>query len=60
MSKKVMKLMDDQTNRMECKVCGSVHYPMIRPRSGGRFVRGAWQCVNGCNLPEAGAERKAA
>jgi hypothetical protein len=52
MSKKVMKLLDRYTGRMECKVCGREHYANIRPRSGGRYYRGSWQCLNGCKLPE--------
>ena len=29
MATKVMKLVDPYTNKMECKVCGSVHYASI-------------------------------
>ena len=49
MSKKVMRLIDPQTGRMECKVCGSVHYPLMK--GGGRFPRGSWQCLNRCKPP---------
>ena len=56
MSKKVMKLTCSYTNQMECRVCGSVHYAMIRPHSGGRFYRGAWQCINGCRIPDQPAD----
>jgi hypothetical protein len=41
---KVMKLIDPYTGEMECKVCGSTHFANIKPRSGGRFYRGSWQC----------------
>jgi hypothetical protein len=47
-----MKLIDPYTGEMECKVCGSTHFANIKPRSGGRFYRGSWQCVYGCELPE--------
>jgi hypothetical protein len=49
---KVMKLLDPGTGLMECKVCGARHLASIRPDSGGRYYRGAWQCQNGCKLPE--------
>lgn len=49
---KVMKLIDAGTGEMECKVCGSSHWANIKPRSGGRYYQGSWQCVNGCKLPE--------
>jgi hypothetical protein len=62
MAKKVMRLVDPFTNRMECRVCGGEHWAMIKPQSNGRFRRGAWQCSNGCKLPEetAGAENRGA
>lgn len=50
MSKKIMKLVDDRTGRMQCKVCGSEHQANTKP--GGGFYRGSWQCVNECKLPE--------
>jgi hypothetical protein len=37
---KVMKLVYPYTGRMICQVCGSEHYPSIKPQSGGRFYRG--------------------
>jgi hypothetical protein len=45
---KLMELVDPQTGRMVCPVCGSEHYAAIKPQSGGHFYGGAWQCVNGC------------
>ena len=51
MSKKVMKLIDAETGKMECKVCGSIHLANVKPGSGGKFYRGAWQCPQGCRLP---------
>lgn len=50
MSKKVMKLVNEYTGEMECKVCGSHHLANIKPQSNGHFYRGAWQCVQGCKL----------
>lgn len=50
MTKKVMKLLDDRTGLMECRVCGARHAANIRPLSNGKFYRGAWQCQNGCKL----------
>ena len=50
MVRKAMKLLDPSTGLMQCRVCGSVHWAMVRP--GGHFYRGSWQCINGCKLPE--------
>jgi len=51
MSKKVMRLLNRSTGLMECKVCGKCHFAMLQ--SGGRYVRGSWQCQNHCRLDEA-------
>lgn len=51
---KVMRLFDLNTGLMECKVCGARHLASIRPNSGGRYYRGAWQCQNGCKLRKGG------
>jgi hypothetical protein len=45
-----MRLINEYTGEMQCKVCGAQHFASIRPGSGGLFYRGAWQCVNGCKL----------
>lgn len=50
MAKKVMRLIDPGTGRMECRVCGAEHHANIRPLSGGNYYRGSWQCANGCKL----------
>jgi hypothetical protein len=42
--KRPMKLIDPNTGLMECGVCGSRHFANIKPHSGGRFYRAAWQC----------------
>lgn len=42
--KRPMKLIDPHTGLMECAVCGSQHYASIKPRSGGRYHKGSWQC----------------
>ena len=48
---KVMKLLDPDTGRMECQVCGAQHFANTAP--GGRgYYRGSWRCRNGCKLPE--------
>jgi hypothetical protein len=52
MTKKVMKLISPYTGEMECKVCGSVHFANIKPRSNGKYYYGFWQCINKCKLPE--------
>lgn len=49
MSSRVMKLVSDNTSKMECMVCGSDHYASIR--RGGGYCRGAWSCAHGCRLP---------
>ena len=41
-AKRVMRLVDERTGRMECQVCGSVHHANIMPESGGRFHPGSW------------------
>jgi hypothetical protein len=46
-AKKLMRLIDNRTGRMECKVCGAQHWAMTR--RGGGFFRGAWQCLNHCS-----------
>jgi hypothetical protein len=46
--RKVMKLVDPQTGRMVCRVCGAEHWANIKPNSGGHYYRGSWQCVYGC------------
>ena len=48
MKKKVMKLVDPETGKMVCKVCGAIHWASLR--SGGRYYRGSWQCHNKCIL----------
>jgi hypothetical protein len=50
MTKKVMRLLDPSTGLMECKICGTRHIANIKPGSGGKYYRGAWQCQNGCKL----------
>jgi uncharacterized membrane protein YdbT with pleckstrin-like domain len=47
--RKAMRLLNLNTGLMVCKVCGSEHYASIKPDSGGRYYRGVWQCLNGCN-----------
>jgi hypothetical protein len=44
--KRPMKLINAHTGLMECTVCGSRHCANIKPQSGGRFYRGAWQCLS--------------
>ena len=48
-----MQLVDPQTSMMTCMVCGYTHCANIKPASGGRFHRGAWQCANGCQPEDA-------
>jgi hypothetical protein len=50
MTKKAMKL-DRDTGLMECRICGHTHFPMLRKDE--HYVRGAWQCPNGCKLEDA-------
>jgi hypothetical protein len=42
MAKGAMKLVDPYTGKMECRVCGAVHWANLR--GGGLYVRGSWQC----------------
>jgi hypothetical protein len=50
MSKKVMRLLDPSTGLMECKICGRMHF--ANRGRGGYFLRGSWQCLNGCRLED--------
>jgi len=55
MSKKVMRLLDQSTGEMECKVCGQIHFARLQSgleRADGitRYYRGSWQCIHGCRL----------
>ena len=45
MTPKAMKLLNPSSGLMECRVCGSRHYALVK---SGRYRRGAWQCQNGC------------
>jgi hypothetical protein len=51
-TKKIMRLLDPYTGRMECKICGAEHLARIKPNSGGHYYRGSWQCQHGCQLPK--------
>ena len=48
--KQPMELINEYTGLMQCKVCGQQHLADIKPRSNGRYYRGAWQCLNGCKI----------
>jgi hypothetical protein len=48
--KQPMELINEYIGEMKCKVCGAIHLASIKPRSNGRFYRGAWQCQNGCKI----------
>ena len=55
MTKKVMKLVDDRTGEMECRICGTTHFASLQSRYDRadfvtRYYRGSWQCSNGCKL----------
>lgn len=52
MTNKVMKLVEINTGKMKCEVCGYEHYAMIKPDSNGSFYRGSYQCPNGCKTEE--------
>jgi hypothetical protein len=53
-TKRVMKLVDPTTGKMECKVCGSEHYAHRKPGGHGQFYRGSWQCFKGCKIDKDG------
>jgi hypothetical protein len=50
MSKNVMRVLDRALGLMECKVCGRRHFAGLGDSS--HYVRGAWECQNGCELVE--------
>jgi len=47
MSKDVMRLLDRSLGLMECRVCGHRHFLAL---GDDDYVRGAWECQNGCEL----------
>ena len=44
MARGTMKVIDASTGLMECTVCGNRHVANLA--TGGRYQRGAWQCIN--------------
>jgi len=49
MTKKIMKLINERTGEMECKVCLQRHFASVNSNTGFYF-RGYWQCHKGCKL----------
>jgi hypothetical protein len=56
MSKKVMKLIDPYSGRMQCKICGMEHVANLAP--GGFYRRGSWQCIYGCKFEDDSTQPK--
>lgn len=56
MGKGTMKLIDQNTGKMECRVCGRIHFANLQP--GGSYFRGSWQCTHGCTWAEWEAMKK--
>jgi hypothetical protein len=54
MSKTVMRLLDRNLGLMECRVCGHRHFAGLG--DGSHYLRGAWQCQNGCQLKDNRSE----
>ena len=55
MTEKMMKLIDDRSGLMECKICGSRTYASLQSgveRADGvtRYYKGSWQCPKGCKF----------
>lgn len=48
--KQPMRLINEYTGLMQCKICGQQHLADTKPHSNGRFYRGSWQCKNGCKI----------
>ena len=55
--KQPMKLLDESTGLMQCKICGATHFGQIGRthinKLGDRSTKykyGAWQCQNGCKV----------
>ena len=42
----MMKLINRHHATLQCKVCGQITHPSVKP--GGGFYRGSWQYPNGC------------
>jgi len=51
--KRVMKLIDSSNGLMECRICGkrviaNLQSHTERADNKTRYLRGTWQCPNGC------------
>lgn len=53
-NKKVMKIVDENSSLMECKICGSRHMGQIKPESNGKLYYKNWRCQNGCEFMSDG------
>ncbi|MBA7585534.1 hypothetical protein ES708_27518 [subsurface metagenome] len=47
---KMVEILNEETLELRCKKCGRKWFPGIL--SGGRLVRGSWQCPEGCKLKD--------
>lgn len=48
MTTKMNRLIDPGRGLMECTNCGQRSFANLK--EGGKYYRGSWQCVNGCNI----------
>ncbi len=49
---KVMKLHNESSGLMECRACGQLHLPSIKPKPGSKYYPENWQCVHGCTMED--------
>jgi hypothetical protein len=47
-TKKVMKLIDPERDKIVCTVCGRVQWAELKP--GGKYSPESWHCQNRCKL----------
>ena len=48
MNPKIVEILDERNLKFRCKKCKLIWYPSVKPDSGGRLYRRAWQCPRGC------------
>lgn len=44
----IMRLMNFNTGKFQCRACGLVRY--VKRQPDGRLPNGAWSCPNGCKM----------
>jgi len=50
MEKEVMSLIDENTGKMKCRICGAVHSANRKP--DGEYHEESYWCVHGCRFED--------